>query len=119
MTSLFAKRVLIALARKLSFDSICFYQLSQQARNLYFLKMTHRKNLSYSILRVKDESTDRLHPLELANKNWVQALKSLEGKCLVYSKQFGRFPTTYETIDISSIEALIIDLELNGYLNKI
>ena len=110
MDGISAKRVLIALARMLSFDSVrrenCNgkYQLKLVGKNGYNIPLMAKNEDSKSILNLL--ATDRLL---FTSAKWENALNALVGKTIPYGGEWKK---------VTSIEELIIDLELKGFLRR-
>ena len=105
MDGLFAKRVLIALAKKLSFDSICRSNYTSG----YCLKLISKGGRRVPMF-IKYPNETHMRVFTCKSSKWVNVLKELEGKSLGYSYNNG-MPIV--------IEQLIIDLELEGFLTKV
>ena len=107
MDSLTAKRVFIALAKKLSYSSVqrCNHD------HCYKLKLFPPSGNAYAVLKVQiDERLLWTQELLFKSANWAKMLQELEGKIIV---------ARLEKIKINSIEQLMIDLELQGFLKRI
>lgn len=106
MDSLTAKRVFKALAKKLSYSSVrrCNYG------HCFKLKLLSPSGNARAILRVQtDETLVWTQELLFKSATWVKMLQELEGKTIVAG---------CEKIKINSIEQLMIDLELQGFLKR-
>lgn len=107
MDSLAAKRVFIALAKRLSYSSVrrCNYD------HYYKVELLSPSGNTSTILGVQ---TDKTFPWSQAllfkSRKWAEMLQELEGKTITAKS---------ERIKINSIEQLIIDLELQGFLKKV
>ena len=105
MDGLTAKRVFIALAKRLSYSSIRRYKCD----HYYTLEL-------FSPFRsiILGVQTDKTFPWSQAllfkSAKWAEMLQELEGKTIT---------STSERIKVNSIEQLIVDLELQGFLKKI
>jgi len=104
MDGLFAKRVLIALARKQSFASV----RRANYRHKYQLKLISPNKHSRPLYFKIDEQSP-LSVFTFTSAKWENILKALEGKTILYGKEWKK---------ISSIEEIIVDLELQGYLKR-
>lgn len=104
MDGLFAKRVLIALAKMLSFDSIC----RSNYTGGYCLKLIPKHGRRLPML-IKYPNETFMRVFTFKSSKWVNILKDLEGKSL---------GNLYNNGMPIVIEQLIIDLELEGFLNK-
>lgn len=104
MDGLFAKRVLIALARKQSFASV----RRANYRHQYQLKFVRTNKRSKPLYFMTDEQSP-LNVFTFTSTKWENILKALEGKTILYGKEWKK---------ISSIEEIIVDLELQGYLKR-
>ena len=105
MDGLFAKRVLIALAKKLSFDSICRCN-HVCGYCLKFISKHGRRSPMY--IKYPNETFMRVFTFK--SSKWMNILKELEGKSL---------GNLYNNGMPIVIEQLIIDLELEGFLTKV
>ena len=103
MDGLTAKRVFIALAKRLSYSSVrrrkcdCYYKLELlspfgNARTLFEVQT--------------DETFQWYQTLLFKSRKWEDMLQELEGKTITAKG---------ERIKVNNIEQLIVDLELQGY----
>ena len=112
MDGLTAKRILIALANMLGFDSVRRANLV----NIFTLKLVKANHMSRRIM-IKPIGSHRDDWLVLTSNSskWTKMLNRLIGKEVSFERQCISDPKrTY--VNVYSIEQLIIDLELDGYL---
>lgn len=116
MDGLLAKRILIALAKKLSFDSI----RRVNALGSYTLKLVRENGKSRHLIvqsvNVNGNFNIRVHRCH--NSKWNSLLESLVGMT-VWPERIGFAETSRQPtkVQINGVEQLAIDLELEGYLN--
>ena len=108
MDSLAAKRVFIALAKRLSCSSV------QQCKygHYYKLKLLSPSGNACAVLGVqtdKDKKFSWAQVLYFKSANWAKMLQELEGKTIAAGS---------ERIEVNCIEQLMIDLTLQGFLKK-
>lgn len=109
MDGLTAKRILTALARKLG----CANVSTMKCRNgQYWLLMIRNHNGKNRILYVKDGHGQSMHAVISKSRAWASFLPQLEG-CVVQRV------LNDKDIPVKSIEQLVIDLELEGFLKNI
>lgn len=107
MDNLSAKRVMTALARKFSFSYIRrYYSSSDESYRLEFLT----KQGSNTLLGFESKPGEWAYAAHFTSQKWIDILHSLEGKTLVIGS---------ERLKVNSIEQLVIDLELEGFLKTI
>ena len=106
MDGLTAKRVFIALAKRLSYSSVrrrkcdCYYKL----------ELLSPSGNASTILGVQiDKTFPWSQALLFKSAKWVEMLQELEGKTITAKS---------ERIKVNSIEQLMVDLELQGFLKK-
>ena len=106
MDGLTAKRVFIALAKRLSYSSVrrrkcdCYYKL----------ELLSPSGNASTILGVQiDKTFPWSQALLFKSAKWAEMLQELEGKTITAKS---------ERIKVNSIEQLIVDLELQGFLKK-
>ena len=107
MDGLTAKRVFIALAKRLSCSSVrrCNYG------RYYKLKLLSPSGNACAVLGVQtNEKLSLTQVLLFKSAKWAKMLQELEGKTIT---------TGSERIKVNSIEQLIVDLELQGFLKNI
>ena len=107
MDNLTAKRVFTALAKSLSCSSV------QRCKNgpYYKLRLLSPSGNVCAVLGVQtDAGWWWAEVLFFKSSKWAEMLKELEGKTIAVGS---------ERIKINSIEELIVDLELQGFLKKI
>lgn len=107
MDGLFAKRVLIGLARMLSFYSIHRCNYGKQG---YCLKLVNRHSHISMPLSVIYPGEQFSRTFVCKSAKWTRILAEIEGKSL---------GVRYNNGNPISIEQLIIDLELEGFLKNI
>ena len=107
MDGLTAKRVFIALAKRLSYSSVRRYKCD----HYYKLELLSPSRNASTVLGIQ---TDKTFPWSQAllfrSAKWAEMLQELEGKTITAKS---------ERIKVNSIEQLIVDLELQGFLKKI
>ena len=106
MDGLTAKRVFIALAKRLSYSSVrrCNYD------HYYKLELLSPSGNASTILGVQTDKTFlRSQALLFKSAKWAEMLQELEGKTITAKS---------ERIKVNSIEQLMVDLELQGFLKK-
>ena len=103
MDGLTAKRVFIALAKRLSYSSVrrrkcdCYYKL----------ELLSPSGNACTVLEVQtDETFQWSQTLLFKSRKWAEMLQELEGKTITAKG---------ERIKVNNIEQLIVDLELQGY----
>lgn len=107
MDGLTAKRILTALARKLGYANVS----TMKCRNgQYWLLMIHNRDGKNRILYVKDSRS--VHAVISKSRAWNSFLPQLEG-CVVQRV------LNDKDIPVKSIEQLVIDLELEGFLKNL
>lgn len=106
MDGLTAKRVFIALAKRLSYSSVrrrkcdCYYKL----------ELLSPSGNASTILGVQiDKTFPWSQALLFKSAKWAEMLQELEGKTITAKS---------ERIKVNSIEQLMVDLELQGFLKK-
>ena len=114
MDGLAAKRVFIALAKRLSYSSVrrC------NCDHYYKLELLSPSGNASTILGVQTDETflqsHKTFPwaqeLLFKSRKWAEMLQELEGKIIIAKS---------ERIKVNSIEQLIVDLELQGFLKKV
>lgn len=106
MDGLTAKRVFIALAKRLSYSSVRRCNYGQY----YKLKLLSPSGNACAVIGVQiDEKPYLTKVLLFKSSKWAKILQELEGKTITAGN---------ERIRINSIEQLIVDLELQGFLKK-
>lgn len=117
MDGLLAKRILIALAKKLSFDSV----RRVNASGSYTLKLVRKNGRSRHLIvqSINDSGNFNIQLHRCHSSKWNSLLKSLVGK-MVWPERIGfvencKQPTK---VQIINVEQLAIDLELEGYLKN-
>lgn len=108
MDGLTAKRILTALARKLGCVNVSVVKCGN---NQYWQLMVRHCNGVKGILCVKDGRD--IHTVISKSRAWNSFLPQLEG-CIVQ-----RMFLNDKDIPVKSIEQLVIDLELEGFLKNI
>jgi len=108
MDGLFAKRVLIGLARILSFDSIRRCNCGKQRYCLKLVNQHGHSSIPLYVIYPGEKYSSRIFVCKSAK--WACILAELEGKSL---------GIRYNNGNPISIEQLIIDLELEGFLKNI
>lgn len=108
MDGLTAKRILTALARKLGYANISTITCCNG--QYWQLTMCNRSGCN-RILYVKDDQS--IHAVISKSRAWNSFLPQLEG-CIVQ-----RMFLNDKDIPVKSIEQLVIDLELEGFLKNI
>ena len=106
MDGLFAKRVLIALARKMGYVSVRRVNTNRK----YTLKFVDSTGISnhFCVHPIgKSEPSDRY---TFTSAKWVDILNGLVGYATLW------IDDKRNQIEITSIEKLIIDLEMEGWL---
>ena len=106
MDGLTAKRVLIALAKKFSCESV---RRCNDGR-MYKLVLVNSSGHSACTLCFVEDGWPYGVKLQFNSTKWENILKSLEGKTLAAGS---------ERLKVVSIEQLMIELELQGYLKGI
>ena len=104
MDGLLAKRTLIALAKKLGFDTV----KRTNHPGGYALKLVDSKGRRLP-LAIMDEFNYCSCKFIFKSAKWENILRDLEGKTI---------PKGNMRIVVNSVEQLIIDLELEGFLTK-
>lgn len=110
MDGLSAKRVLTALAKKLSFDSVRRCNYKNNITNGYCLKLVSKSTKQSMPLYVIYPNERYSRILAVRSSKWADFLKELEGKSLGIRYNNG-MPIV--------IEQLVVDLELEGFLKNI
>lgn len=105
MDGLLAKRTLIALARKLGFDTV---KRTNYPDGGYTLNLVKGGRCLFP-LAIMDEYDNYSCMFIFKSTKWENILKDLEGKTI---------PKGNMRIVVNSVEQLIIDLELEGFLTK-
>ena len=106
MDGLTAKRVFIALAKRLSYSSVRRCNYGQY----YELKLLSPSGNAGAVIGIQtDEKPYLTKVLLFKSAKWVKMLQELENKTIAVGN---------ERIRINSIEQLIVDLELQGFLKK-
>lgn len=106
MDGLTAKRVFIALAKRLSCSSVQRCNYGQY----YKLKLLSPSGNARAVIGVQtDEKLCLTKVLLFKSAQWAKMLQELENKTIAVGN---------ERIKINSIEQLIVDLELQGFLKK-
>lgn len=107
MDGLIAKRILTALARKLGYSNVVIAKFG----NSQYWQLVIRRYGGYNrILYVKDGQS--MHAVISKSRAWNSFLPQLEG-CVVQRV------LNDKDIPVKSIEQLVIDLELEGFLKNI
>ena len=105
MDSKFAKNVFMALAKKLSFSSI----VRETSSNDYaWIVKFETDSKNYSLLGVFDGTSPWAKTLYFRSETWDSMLQELEGKTIAIGS---------ERIPVNSIEQLVVELELEGFLD--
>ena len=105
MDGLTAKRVFIALAQRLS----CSFVRRCNYGHHYKLKLLSPSGNACATLGVQtDDKAPWAQILLFKSSKWAKMLQELEGKTIAAGS---------ERIKVNSIEELIVDLELQGFLN--
>ena len=107
MAGLTAKRILTALARKLGCVNV---SVMKCGNNQYWQLMVRHCNGVKGILCVKDGRS--IHTVISKSRAWASFLPQLEG--FVVQRVLND-----KDIPVKSIEQLVIDLELEGFLKNI
>ena len=103
MDGLTAKRVFIALAKRLSYSSV----RRRKCDRYYKLELLSPSGNAYTVLEVQtDETFQWSQTLLFKSRKWAEMLQELEGKTITAGN---------ERIKVNNIEQLIVDLELQGY----
>lgn len=103
MDGLTAKRVFIALAKRLSYSSV----RRRRCDRYYKLELLSPSGNARTVLEVQTHETFQWsQALLFKSRKWAEMLKELEGKTITAKG---------ERIKVNSIEQLIVDLELQGY----
>ena len=106
MDGLTAKRVFIALAKRLSYSSVRRWKYD----HYYKLKLLSPFGNASTILGVQiDKTFPGSQTLLFKSATWAKMLQELEGKTITAKS---------ERIKVNSIEQLMVDLELQGFLKK-
>lgn len=110
MSGIFAKRVLTALARKLSYANV----RRENYHGKYQLKLVGKNGKSAPLmLRVSKGNDWYIDMFLFTSTKWTSILNALVGKTIVYDKG-----ADIEWKTITSVEELVIDLELKGFLRR-
>lgn len=110
MSGIFAKRVLTALARKLSYVNV----RRENCHGKYQLKLVGKNGKSAPLLvKVENDITWYIDKFTFTSTKWTSILNDLVGKTIAYGKEDS---TEWKTI--TSVEELVIDLELKGFLRR-
>ena len=107
MTGIDAKRVFIALARKWHFSSVRRCNNPGQG---YILKFLNSSGYSVNSLGKENDQHLWLDLCTFESAKWAKMLQSLEGKTIGCGS---------ERIKVNSIEQLIVDLEIGGWLKNL
>lgn len=107
MDGLTAKRILTALARKLGYANV---STMKWLNGKYWLLMLCNRSGKNCILYVKDGQS--VHAVISKSRAWASFLPQLEG--FVVQRVLND-----KDIPVKSIEQLVIDLELEGFLKNI
>ena len=107
MDGLTAKRILTALARKLGYANVSTMKCCD---GQYWRLMVRSHSGCNRILYVKDSQS--MHAVISKSRAWASFLPQLEG-CVVQRV------LNDKDIPVKSIEQLVIDLELEGFLKNI
>ena len=103
MDGLTAKRVFIALAKRLSYSSV----QRRKCDRYYKLELLSPFGNARTIFEVQtDETFQWYQTLLFKSRKWEDMLQELEGKTITAKG---------ERIKVNNIEQLIVDLELQGY----
>ena len=103
MDSLTAKRVFIALAKRLSYSSVRRYKCD----HYYALELLSPSGNVRTVFEVQTDETFQWSQILLfKSRKWAEMLQELEGKTITAKG---------ERIKVNNIEQLIVDLELQGY----
>ena len=106
-----AKRILIALARKMSFDSIKRVN-APHGRNGYMLELVGKTSVHLAARPIG--ATDAYYSYDISTSSkWNKILEALAGKEII---AYGYY---HKPIVVHSVEQLAIDLELEGWLKNI
>ena len=106
MDGLTAKRVFIALAKRLSYSSV----RRRKCDRYYKLELLSPFGNARTLFEVQtDETFPWSQVLLFKSSKYAKMLQELEGKTITAGN---------ERIKVNSIEQLIIDLELQGFLKK-
>lgn len=110
MSGIFAKRVLTALARKLSYVNV----RRENYHGKYQLKLVKKNGISAPLLvQVSTDIGGYIDKFVFTSTKWTSILNDLVGKTIVYGKG-----DSIEWKTIISVEELVIDLELKGFLRR-
>lgn len=108
MNGIDAKRVFLALAKKWHFSSV---RRCNESKEYYKLKFVNSSGRSVNCLgEQRDNKYHWLNTCLFTSTNWFKMLQSLEGKTIGCGS---------ERVKVISIEQLIIDLEIGGWLKNI
>ena len=103
MDGLTAKRVFIALAKRLSYSSV----RRRKCDRYYKLELLSPFGNARTLFEVQtDETFQWYQTLLFKSRKWEDMLQELEGKTITAKG---------ERIKVNNIEQLIVDLELQGY----
>lgn len=115
MDGLTAKRVFIALAKKFSCSSILRHKVGSYCKHKvsshYILRLLSPSGNVHATIGVQiDDKFLWVKPMLFTSAKWAKMLQELEGKTIAICN---------ERIKVNSVEQLIIDLELEGFLKTI
>ena len=110
MSGIFAKRVLTALARKLSYVNV----RRENYHGKYQLKLVGKNGKSAPLmLKVSNDIDWYIDKFLFTSTKWTSILNDLVGKTIAYGKG-----DNFEWKTVTSVEELVIDLELKGFLRR-
>lgn len=121
MDELQAKKILDALAKKMHADSVYIYlHYNLDETPTYSLTLA-KDNKKYSLLMrsINDDEYELWHEVTSFEDSFCSFLNNLKNHKIIYSSFFaGDYNLIeYDPIYIYSIEQLMIELELDGYLD--
>ena len=114
MDGLSAKRVLVALARKFGYTTV----RRANKHDLYVLKFVDKKKSigtsAHLIAKPLDNTASDWYVLTFNSAKWNNILNSLVGNDIAANGSLSS-----SKLPVHTIEQLVIDLELDGFLNKL
>ena len=109
MDGITSKRILTALARKLSFDTVRRVN-APPGRNGYMLRLIGKTSACLGTRPIGAANTYYTYDISNSSK-WSKMLKALVGKEIGYGY-------LHNPIVVHSVEQLAIELELEGFLRR-
>ena len=110
MNSLSAKRVFIALAKKYNFGNVHrYWTRCANCQTDYHIAFISKSGLSHILLCYVIDNNVWSNVKCFKSHTWADMLRELEGLTIAIGS---------ERLKVNSIEELMINLELEGYLKK-